>query len=166
MMISLVVAVSKNGVIGRDGQLPWHLPSELKRFKDITFGKPIIMGRKTWDSLPKKPLPGRTNIVVTRQDDFRADGAVIVSGMDAARVAAAATGAPECCVIGGGDVYLQFLPEADRIYLTVVDVEVDGDTHFPALAHEDWVVTQVEQVPAGPRDSANFEIRILDSKQR
>ena len=105
--ISFVVAVSRNGVIGRAGGLPWHISSDLKRFKAITMGKPLIMGRKTWESLPKRPLPGRQNIVITRQKNYQAEGAVVVP--DTASALAAAGEVEEICVIGGGEIFAKFL---------------------------------------------------------
>lgn len=161
-MLSLVVAVSRNGVIGRDGGLPWHISSDLKRFKAITMGKPVIMGRKTWDSLPRKPLPGRTNIIVTRQPDFSAEGAHVARDAEAAVVLAAREGAAEICVIGGGDIYRQFLPRAGRIYLTEVQMDVSGDTHFPVLDKAEWREVSREEVAAGPSDSASFVLRVLE----
>ena len=158
--IALVVAVARNGVIGRDGGLPWHISSDLKRFKAITMGKPLIMGRKTWESLPKKPLPGRLNIVITRQKDFQAEGAVVVADAEAAR--AAAGEAEEIAVIGGGEIYDLFFARADRIYLTEVDLEIDGDTRFPPLNFAQWHETAREIHPRGPRDSAGFILRVLD----
>jgi dihydrofolate reductase len=161
-MISLVVAVSRNGVIGRDGGLPWHISSDLKRFKAITLGKPVIMGRKTWDSLPRKPLPGRTNIVVTRQAGFAAAGAVVVADVEAALAVAAMEQPAEICVIGGGDIYRQLLPQAGRIYLTEVQMDVAGDTHFPALDEAAWREVSREAVVAGTHDSADFVLRVLE----
>jgi dihydrofolate reductase len=134
-VISLVYAQSRNGIIGADGGLPWRLPSDLKRFKETTLGKPIIMGRKTWEGLPRKPLPGRVNIVVTRQSSFAAEGAVVVGSV--ADALARAGEASEVCVIGGGEIYRMFLPLADRIYLTLVDADVEGDTRGPDLVAGD-----------------------------
>ncbi len=158
-MISLVVAVSKNGVIGRDGGLPWHISSDLKRFKEITMGKPIIMGRKTWESLPKKPLPGRHNIVLTKQVKDLGEGAEIVRTIDEAKALVA--GAPEVCVIGGGEIYRQFLPHAHRIYLTEVELEVEGDTYFPPL-DSGWKEVSREVHLRGEKDNANFVIRVME----
>ena len=157
-----MVAVSRNGVIGRAGGLPWHISSDLKRFKTITMGKPLIMGRKTWDSLPKKPLPARQNIVITRQKNFQAEGAVVVA--DAAEALAAAGEAEEICVIGGGEIYAMFFARAHRIYLTEVDVEVSGDTRFPAIDPNQWIETALEIHPLGPDDSASYVLRTLDRK--
>jgi dihydrofolate reductase len=159
-LISLVYAQSRNGIIGADGGLPWHLPSDLRRFKDTTMGKPIIMGRKTWEGLPRRPLPGRLNIVVTRQKGFLADGAVVVSSVEAAVIAAGDV--PEICVIGGGEIYGMFLPLADRIYLTDVGVDVDGDTQAPILDAKEW--REVSHIPLqrGEKDSAAFSTRVLE----
>ena len=161
MMISLVVAVSQNGVIGRDGGLAWRLSTDLQQFKAITMGKPIIMGRKTWDGLPRKPLPGRLNIVVTRNRDFECDGAVVASTAEAALTAARHTSPDEICIIGGGEIYRIFLPFADRIYLTEVHMSVDGDTRFPALDPSAWQEVSRENFEKGERDDAGFTVRIL-----
>lgn len=159
-IISLVYAQSKNGVIGAAGGLPWQIPSDLKRFKETTFGKPIIMGRKTWDSLPRKPLPGRKNIVVTRQENWVAAGAeVAVSVEDALQIAGKV---PEICVIGGGEIYDLFLNFADRIYLTEVDVRVDGDTLAPVLDPQEWREVSRSETHKGEKDSAAFTTVIFD----
>lgn len=159
-MMSFVVAVARNGVIGREGGLPWHISSDLKRFKEITMGKPVIMGRKTWDSLPRKPLPGRRNIVITRQEGFSAEGAeVAATPEEALRLAG---DVPEIAVIGGGEVYRLFWPMVDRLYLTEVDLDVAGDTHFPALDPKEWREVGREVHPRGERDSASFTLRTLD----
>jgi dihydrofolate reductase len=159
MIISLVVAVSKNGVIGRDGGLPWHISSDLKRFKALTMGKPVIMGRKTWDSLPRKPLPGRRNIVITRQAGLVAEGAEVVTSRDAALALVA--GVEEVCVIGGGEIYRQFLPVATIVHLTEVDLVVEGDTLFPSLDPAHWQEVAREVHVAGEKDSASFVLRTL-----
>jgi dihydrofolate reductase len=162
--ISLVVAIAKNGVIGRNGGLPWRLSSDLKRFKAMTMGKPVIMGRKTWDSLPVKPLPGRHNIVITRDRSFHAEGALIVGSPEMALALAEREGPEEICIIGGGEIFTHFLPRADRLYLTVVDTEPEGDTQFPAYDESEWMEVGREHVPAGPKDSASFTLRTLDRR--
>ena len=135
-MISLIVAASTNGVIGRGGALPWHLSDDLRRFKAITMGKPIVMGRKTYESIGR-PLPGRQNIVITTQPDFAAAGCDVVGSPDDAKLAAG--DAEEVLVIGGGEIYRLFLPHADRVYLTRVEVELEGDAHFPVLDPAVWI---------------------------
>jgi dihydrofolate reductase len=158
--IALVVAVSRNGVIGRDGGLPWHISSDLKRFKAITMGKPVVMGRKTWESLPKRPLPGRPNIVVTRQPGYIAEGAVVVADMDAALLVAG--NVAEIAIIGGGEIYAMVFRRADRLYLTEVDMDVAGDTFFPAINPAEWQEIAREVHMAGTNDSAGFTLRTLD----
>jgi dihydrofolate reductase len=135
MKISIVVAMAADGVIGRDNQLPWHLPADLKHFKQTTMGKPILMGRKTWESIGR-PLPGRTSIVITRDRTYTAEGCVVVNSIDAAMAAAA--GQDEVMVIGGADLYRQLLPRADTIYLTRVHEAFDGDTRFPEISNSEW----------------------------
>jgi dihydrofolate reductase len=160
--IAFVVAVSRNGVIGRDGGLPWRISADLKRFKQITMGKPVIMGRKTWESLPKKPLPGRTNIVITRQADYEAAGAQVAPDIVTALKAAEAERPEEIAVIGGGEIFAAFMPLANRIYLTEVDLSVDGDTFFPKLETELWREVAQERHEKGPNDTASFILRTLD----
>jgi dihydrofolate reductase len=133
--IALVVARAANGVIGKDGALPWHLPEDLKRFKALTMGKPIIMGRKTWDSLPRKPLPGRTNIVITNNADFKAEGAVVVTSLDAAIARAKDENPPEIMIIGGSTIYKQAMAFADTIHLTQIHKAFDGDKRFLPMDH-------------------------------
>lgn len=163
--LTLVVAVAKNGVIGRDGDLPWRLRSDLKRFKAATMGKPVLMGRKTWDSLPRKPLPGRANLILTRDADFKADGAFVFTDLAAmlaaARAMAEAAGAEEACVIGGAQLYNAVLPQADRIILTEVNLEPEGDAHLD-LDLSVWREIAREDVAADPDDDADFVVRTLE----
>lgn len=159
-MISLVYAQSRNGIIGDAGTLPWHIPSDLKRFKETTLGKPVIMGRKTWDSLPRKPLPGRFNIVLTRQRHFKAEGASVVGSIDEAL--ALASGAAEICVIGGADIFNLFLLLTDRIYLTEIDLEIAGDTPAPVLHAGGWREVACSAPMRGDKDSASFRTRVLE----
>lgn len=154
LTVSLIAALAENGVIGRDNKLPWHLPNDLKYFKAATLGKPVIMGRKTWESLGR-PLPGRTNIVVTRQRDYAPAGAKVVSSLDEAlklaEQIALIDGIDECVVIGGAEIYAQALPRCDRLYLTEVHAQVDGDAHFPAFDHTQWREEKRERFAAeGP----------------
>lgn len=161
-IVSLIYAQSRNGIIGRDGALPWRIPSDLKRFKAITLGKPVIMGRKTWESLPRRPLPGRRNIVITRQKNYAAPGADVVAGAAAALAAAGA--APEICVIGGGEIFGLFASEANRIYLTEIDASAQGDTLAPVLDEKEWRLVSIEAFPAGPSDSAPFTLKVLERR--
>ncbi len=136
MRVSLVAAVAQNGVIGRDGELPWRLPGDLRYFKALTLGKPVVMGRKTWESIGR-PLPDRRNVVITRSPEYAADGAEVVSSPEAALSLLA--GEAEVMVIGGEAVYRAFLDRATRIYLTEVDANVEGDARFPDLDRSEWV---------------------------
>lgn len=152
-VVSLVVAMADNGVIGKDGRLPWRIPDDMRRFKALTLGKPCVMGRKTWESLPKKPLPGRLNIVVTRERDYRAEGATVVHSLDEALTCA--NGADEICVIGGVEIYRAALSRADLIHLTQVHGDIDGDTHMPQFDRTPWRETAREDhaTPEGLRFS-------------
>jgi dihydrofolate reductase len=137
MNLSLVVAASTNNIIGKNNQLLWRLPNDMKFFKNTTWGMPVIMGRKTFESLGKA-LAGRTNIVITRNKDWKAEGAQVASNLEQALVAAAATDAKESYVIGGGEIYAQTLPLANRVYLTRVHAVIEGDTAFPVLNETEW----------------------------
>lgn len=146
--ICLVVAAAENGVIGHRGALPWRIPDDLKRFKTLTMGKPVIMGRKTWDSLPRKPLPGRTNIVVTRNPDFAAEGAQIARSFADAIAFGSASGAKEIAVIGGEAIFAAALPLAQTIHLTEVAAAPEGDAFMPPIDRTLWRETARE----GPHD--------------
>jgi dihydrofolate reductase len=143
--IALVVATAANGVIGDRGKIPWRIPEDMQRFKQLTMGKPCIMGRKTWESLPKKPLPGRMNIVVTRDPHYKAEGALLVHSVDEAIARAQTESESEIAVIGGEEIYRAALPCADVIYLTDVLAEFPGDAHFPAIDPRDWHETACEE---------------------
>ena len=164
--LALVVAMSENGVIGKDGGLPWHLRSDLKKFKEITLAKPIIMGSNTWDSLPKKPLPGRLNLVLSRDLIFEAPGGVICStlfeALDIAREHAVDEDAEEICIIGGANVFDQVMTKADRLYVTVVRAEVEGDTYFPAIDPAQWALTSQEDFAKAEGDDFDFSLKIFD----
>ena len=160
MRVSAVVAASDNNVIGKDGGLPWHVSSDLKLFKEITLGKPVIMGRRTWESLPRKPLPGRRNIVITRNPDYVAEGAEIARSVDEALALCA--GEPEVSIIGGGQVYEQAMSRTDRIYLTRIHLEVEGDTFLPDLPAEEWREVERRAFDKGERDDAAFTLVVLD----
>ncbi len=162
-MISLVVAASENHVIGVHGDLPWRLPTDLQRFKSLTMGKPIVMGRLTWASIGR-PLPGRRNIVLTRRDDYRADGAVVVPSPAAALHAAG--DAAEVMVIGGAQIYELFLDKAQRIYLTRVHAELDGDAFFPDIDNGHWDLISAEHVKAGERDDHDMEFCVYERRDQ
>ena len=150
--IVLVVAAAENGVIGVNGRLPWRLPEDLKRFKALTLGKPCIMGRKTWDSLPKKPLPGRTNIVVTRDAGFRAEGARVAHSFEEALALVRAEAPSEIMVIGGEAIFAAALPLAGRIELTEILAAPEGDAFMPRLESRQWRETERE----GPHRSGEL----------
>lgn len=133
--VSMIVAVARNGVIGRNNSLPWHLPEDLKRFRTLTMGHHIIMGRKTYESLGRL-LPGRTTVIVSRNPAYRVDGAIVVASLPQAIAACGQD--PEIFVIGGAELYREALPHADRIYLTRIDADFEGDAHFPALDQRQW----------------------------
>lgn len=158
MDVAIHVAIAENGVIGRDGGLPWRLSTDLKRFKAATMGKPIVMGRKTWESFPRRPLPGRLNIVATRDQTFRAEGAEVAHSLEEALLLARTkarcmAGADEICVIGGGEIYAQALDLADRLHVTHVKAAIEGDTRFAPIDPEVWRIVSAEEVPAGEKDS-------------
>jgi dihydrofolate reductase len=136
--IVLVLAVADNGVIGDRGGIPWRIPADMKRFKALTIGKPLVMGRKTWESFPKRPLPGRTNIVITRDAAYRAAGAAVAHSLDDALTRAAAEHPAEICIAGGAEIYREALPRAARIELTEVHMAPPGDTHFPPFDRTVW----------------------------
>jgi dihydrofolate reductase len=160
MEIVLIVAVADNGVIGAGGAIPWRLRSDQQRLKAMTIGKTIVMGRKTFMSLPRRPLPGRTNIVVTRDETFRAAGAVVTTSFAEARAVARADAlrrsVAEIAVIGGADIYAQSMDIADRLEITEVHVAPPGDTRFPPVDTGKWQEIARTLHPAGPDDSAAF----------
>lgn len=164
-IIALVVAVAENGVIGADGGLPWRIPSELKAFRKLTMGKPVIMGRRTFESL-KKPLDGRENIVVTRASKLAHRGCWTVTSigeaLDFGRRLAAENGASEVMVIGGAQVYQETLPLADRIYWTEIHAEPVGDTHFPPLEEGEWRETSRAPRARGDNDQFAYTIKVMD----
>jgi dihydrofolate reductase len=164
-LLTLVAAVARNGVIGRDGALPWRLSSDMKRFKAATMGKPVLMGRKTWESLPRKPLPGRQNLVLTRDADFVAQDAWVYTDLDAmvaaGRAMALEAGVDEVCVIGGAQLYEALLPRVDRIVLTEVDLTPEGDA-FLKFDLSGWREVNCEDVPRGEKDDAAFTVRVLE----
>jgi len=162
------IARSRNNVIGRDGELPWRLRSDMLRFKALTLGKPVIMGRRTWDSLPLKPLPGRINIVLSRDGSFQPKQALVCETLDEAfqiaREHAAEDGADEVCVIGGAEVFRAALPKGRRLYLTEVEAEVEGDVVLPPIDESEWIEVSRESHPAGEQDQFPFTFRVLERR--
>ncbi len=159
MEVVLVVAVAENGVIGRDNAIPWRVKSDQQRFKAITLNKPVVMGRKTFESL-RRPLPGRTNIVVTRDASYRARGAVVTTSFENARAVALGDAlrrfATEIAVIGGAEIYAQWMGVADRLEITEVHARPEGNTRFATIDAKDWEEVSRLRNPAGPDDSADF----------
>lgn len=162
-MISFVVAYDRNRAIGKDNKIPWRLPDDMKHVRELTIGKPLIMGRRTWESIGR-PLPQRTSIVLTRDRGFTCDGCLIARTPDEAMKLAGA--APEIIVFGGARVFEDFLPRADRIYLTEVDADVGGDTFFPPLDPSDWEVVEAVEHPADERHPYDFSFLTLDRKRK
>ncbi|MGY5775443.1 dihydrofolate reductase [Rhizobium sp. LEGMi135b] len=152
----IVVAVSRNGIIGREGDMPWRLSSDLKRFKAMTLGKPVIMGRKTFQSIGK-PLPGRPNVIITRDADFSAEGVTVVHSLNEAIEAASRlakeSNVDEICIIGGGEIYRQAIGLSDRLLITHVEADVEGDTSFPTIDPGIWQADGELAVPAGEKDT-------------
>jgi dihydrofolate reductase len=158
-MLSIIVAVADNGVIGSGNQLPWRLPDDLKRFKALSLGKPIVMGRKTFDSIGR-PLPGRLNIVISRQPGLQIAGCSVVTSLDEA--IAAAQPVPEIVIIGGADIYRQILPRVQTIHLTRVHAEIAGDVVFPKLNEQEWREVAKEYHPADERHAHAFTFSTLE----
>jgi dihydrofolate reductase len=162
--IAFVVALDENRVIGRDNALPWRLPDDMRWFREKTMGKPCLMGRKTYESLPVRfrPLPGRLNVVVTRQAGYRAPGAIVVDSIDAALRAAGFAG--EVIVVGGAELFRALLPRAGRLYLTQIHAAVEGDVYFPAYDLKEWQETFRQEHPADDRHPFPFTWLILDRR--
>ncbi len=157
MIVAIYVAIAENGVIGREGGLPWRLSTDLKRFKADTIGKPVIMGRKTYESIGRL-LPGRLNIIVTRDKTYRVEGGEVTNSLeDAIKLATVRTrcsgGVEEVCIIGGGQIYEQALPLTDRLHVTHVLASVEGDARFPPIDPAIWKAVRSEDTPAGEKDS-------------
>lgn len=159
-LLSLIVAAADDGIIGRDGRLPWHLPDDLKRFKAITLGHAIVMGRLTYESIGK-PLPGRRNIVLSRDPDYHAAGVEVASSLDDALTAVA--GDEQVFIIGGGALFIEVLPIIDRIYLTRVHAAVEGDVSFPRLDAERWRLVSEEHHAADSAHRFAFSFRVFET---
>ena len=160
--VSLIAALAENRVIGRNNALPWRLPADLKRFRRLTTGHPVILGRKNYESIGR-PLPERTNIVVTRDRDYRAPGCIVVASLDAAY--AAAGDATEIFIIGGAELYAQTLARADRLYLTLVHAAVPGDTYFPEFDRAEWVEIERERHEPDANHVHAFSFVTYDRRQ-
>lgn len=164
--LCMIVARARNGAIGKDGDLPWRLSDDLKHFKATTKGCPVLMGRKTWESLPRRPLPGRDNIVLSRDGAYRAEGARVFTTLPAAvavgKSLSAAANRTECFILGGEAIYRAALPFADRLYLTEVDAEIDGDAFFPSFDEAQFQETHRSDHTADENNDFDFTFRTLD----
>jgi dihydrofolate reductase len=162
-MISLIAAVASNGVIGKDNALLWQLPEDMRHFRETTRGKPVVMGRRTWESLPERfrPLPGRRNIVVTRNAAYRADGAIVAASLDAA--IAAAGEAEEIFVIGGAELYRQAIGSADRLYLTEIAQDYAGDVFFPEVLAGQW--QEISRRPRGDESLLDYDFVVYARRE-
>jgi dihydrofolate reductase len=165
--LAMIVAMAQNRVIGRNNQLPWHLPNDLKYFKTTTMGKPVIMGRKTFQSIGR-PLPGRTNIVVSRDHTFNAEGVWVAQSVEQAlqwaEEAAIDQGVAEMMVIGGAQIYAELLPRVERLYLTQVQAEVEGDSWFPAVNWQQWRETSRQDFQAGGDNPYDYSFQVFQRK--
>ena len=161
--VAMIAAVAANNVIGRDGGIPWRIPSDMAFFKRTTMGKPIVMGRKQYESVGR-PLPGRANIVVTRQAGYQPDGVIVIDGLEAglerAKAIAEADGKEEVTIIGGGEIYAQGMAFADKLYISHVELRPEGDVLFPPIDPGQWTLVEEPQVSPDPRDEAVYRIAI------
>jgi dihydrofolate reductase len=162
MIITAIAALGQNRVIGKGGRLPWHLPADLKHFKLATMGHHILMGRKTWDAFPNGALPGRVNVVISRNKAFRADGAVVFPALDQALEWVYRQGETEAFIIGGAQIYLSALAMTDRLLLTEVDAQPEGDAHFPELRESEWEETAREHHPADEKNALALDFLVLE----
>ena len=166
--IAMIAGVAENGVIGSDQTIPWRVPSDMAFFKKTTMGKPIVMGRKQFETVGK-PLPGRTNIVITRQRGYQPEGVLVFHDVEAALAAAGkiaeADGVDEIMIIGGGELYAQLMARADRLYITHIDLSPSGDVRFPAIAPEQWTVVDLPEVAPSPRDEATYRVKVYERRR-
>ena len=167
MIISLIVAASTNNVIGKDNKLLWHLPNDMKFFRNTTWGMPVIMGRKTYDALAGEPLPGRFNFVITRNKEWdpQHEKVKVVDNLAAAVAAAGETDAKEVFVIGGGEIYLQSMSIADKIYMTRVHTSVEGDTYFPVIDEGQWQLTGNLDFPVDEKHAYAYSFQVWERKK-
>lgn len=164
MVISIISAIGKNRVIGIKNGLPWHLPADFAHFRKKTLGRPIIMGEKTFESLLGKPLPDRTNIVLTDDKNFKAQGVIVARGVEEALLEAEKYG-EEVMICGGASIYRQFLPKAQRMYLTLVDASPDGDTYFPEFSMDEWLEVAREDHNKDEKNNYNYSFLTLEHKK-
>lgn len=162
-MIAIVVAIAENNVIGKDNQLIWHLPADLRHFKQKTMGHPMIMGRKTFESIGK-PLPGRTTIIVTRQEDYQAEGCIVVYSVEEAIAKGKELDSEQVSIVGGAEIYKQALPYVDTLYLTEVHHAFDGDTFFPDLQKEEWQEMSAESHQQDEKNEYAYTFKELRRK--
>ncbi len=166
--IAMIAGVAENGVIGSDQTIPWRVPSDMAFFKKTTMGKPIVMGRKQFETVGK-PLPGRTNIVITRQRGYQPEGVLVFYDVEAALAEAGkiaeADGVDEIMIIGGGELYAQLMARADRLYITHIDLSPSGDVRFPAIAPEQWTVVDLPEVAPSPRDEATYRVKVYERRR-
>lgn len=163
MIISLVVAASNNNVIGKDNHLVWNLPDDMKHFKNVTWGMPVVMGRKTFESF-KRPLPGRKNIVLSTQKDLKIDGAIVLNTMKDVEFLVKEMDVKELMVIGGGEIYKMYYPRANKIYMTRVDTAIDGDTFFPPIEEKDWRLVSSVKNAADDKHAFNYAYELWERK--
>ena len=164
MVISLVVAASENNAIGKNNQLLWHLPKDMKFFKNVTWAMPVVMGRKTFESMGSKPLSGRKNIVITRKPDWKAEGISVVNSLDGAVALARDLNYKEIFVIGGGEIYMTAFAGADKIYMTRVHAELEGDTYFPVIEKDDWALVNNTDNAADEKHAHPFSFQLWQRK--
>ena len=161
--IAMIAGVAENGVIGSEQTIPWRVPSDMAFFKKTTMGKPIVMGRKQYETVGR-PLPGRTNIVITRQQGYQPEGVLVFHTIDEALEKAgeiaAADGADEIMIIGGGELYAQLMPRAGRLYITHIDLSPTGDVRFPPIKPEEWAVVDLPEVAPSPKDEATYRVKV------
>lgn len=166
--IAMIAGVAENGVIGSDQTIPWRVPSDMAFFKKTTMGKPIVMGRKQFETVGK-PLPGRTNIVITRQRGYQPEGVLVFHDVETALAEAGkiaeADGVDEIMIIGGGELYAQLMARADRLYITHIDLSPSGDVRFPAIAPEQWTVVDLPEVSPSPRDEATYRVKVYERRR-
>lgn len=163
MIISLVVAASNNNVIGKDNRLVWSLPDDMKHFKNVTWGMPVVMGRKTFESF-KRPLPGRKNIVLSNQKGLRIDGAIVLNSVKDVAFMVKEADVKELMVIGGGEIYKMYYPKANRIYLTRVDTVIEGDTHFPVIEEKEWKLVSSIENKADEKHAFDYTYEVWERK--